>query len=216
MLAAALNKAAELSLDPDGPSFEDSAVRAMSSVMRDAKQRDVFFQSLDEQWIEEDKTAPVSYPAQPGPLVLAEQANYEDDLDTIEPTGWTAGTAKRQTVMIVDDSEAYRTLLKSQLETEGYCVLLAQDGWEALGQLADVDIDLMLVDVMMPRMTGIELVDIVHRRAELRDLPVVMITAADVSEWRSRAAAVGATLLSKPLKKAVLLHEIQMNIHTPV
>lgn len=212
ILATALKAAASIELDPAAPSFETAAAKAVRAVLQEPTSREVFYQSLDAQWDEQDAVNPVVYPETPGPLLLAEQRHYEDDLDTIEPTGWPAANDTRGRVLVVDDSLTYRTSLKSQLEGEGYDVVLAEDGWDALGQsLAEVDI--LVVDIMMPRMTGIELVDIIHHRDGLKHMPVLMITSAEVGDWESRAAAVGASVLSKPVAKDRLLHEIQASLH---
>ena len=213
MLAVALKEAAAIELDPTEASFEAAAAKAVAEIHQESGLREAFYRSLDKQWDREEAAHPVKYPENPGPLILAAQRPYEDDLDHIEPTGWTGGTDKRGTVMIVDDSPAYRTSLKSQLEGEGYEVILAVDGWDALGHsLADVD--MLVVDIMMPRMTGIELVDIIHHRDGFKDIPVIMITSDEVHRWEGRAAAVGASLLSKPVKMDLLLDQIRVGLQT--
>ncbi len=180
-------------------------------MLQQSRSRAAFYGSLDRQWELEEATDPAVYPDSPGPLVLAEQRLYRDDLEAIEPTGWGDVTHRRGTVMVVDGSPAYRMSLKSQLESEGYDVIVAEEGWDALGQpLAGVD--MRVVDISMPRMTGIELVSIVHQREGLKNLPVVIITSAEVGDWVGKAAAVGATVLSE-LAKEHLLHEIRVGLH---
>ena len=81
------------------------------------------------------------------------------------------------TVMVVDDSLTVRKIAGRLLSREGYHVLTAKDGVDALEQLLDVVPDVMLVDIEMPRMDGFDLTRNVRADARLKDVPIIMITS---------------------------------------
>lgn len=84
------------------------------------------------------------------------------------------------TVLVVDDEPAIREVVATLLEDEGYLVLHAKDGLEALDTIKDDEIDLIVSDVVMPRLDGASLVRKLRRRGHL--MPVVLMSAvyADV------------------------------------
>ena len=90
-------------------------------------------------------------------------------------------------ILIVDDEPRYLRLLEANLRTEGYEVATAQDGVQALDVFSGQPIDLVLLDVMMPRQDGLETLRRV--RALDRDLAVVMITGRSGCSLFSRAAS---------------------------
>src|SRR5437879_4396943 len=95
------------------------------------------------------------------------------------------------TVLVADDSEDNRELLSRMLRVQGYRVVCAADGAEALDVLAGQPIDLALVDVMMPRCTGFAVCRTVKARPETRLIPVVLITglgAPTIASGESKAA----------------------------
>jgi two-component system chemotaxis sensor kinase CheA len=100
--------------------------------------------------------------------------------------------APRKRVLIVDDSITTRTLEKSILEAVGYAVEVATDGVDALQKLRVQRFDLMLSDVQMPRMDGIELVTRVRADAELRRLKVVLVSSLNAGDDRKRGLTAGA------------------------
>lgn len=84
-------------------------------------------------------------------------------------------------VLVTDDDPGMREALQMALESEGYIVLLAGDGEEALQLLMKEHPDLMLLDLMMPRLNGWELIDILSRKPELRSTKVLMLTGTSLS-----------------------------------
>src|SRR3989442_1392326 len=90
------------------------------------------------------------------------------------------------TVLVADDSEDNRELLSQMLRVQGYRVVCAADGAEALDVLAGQPIDLALVDVMMPRCTGFAVCRTVKARPETRLIPVVLITGLGSAADRIR------------------------------
>src|SRR5258705_4738235 len=85
-------------------------------------------------------------------------------------------------ILVTDDDPGMREALQITLESEGYVVLLAGDGQEALQLLMKEHPDLMLLDLMMPGLNGWELIDILSRKPELRSTKVLMLTGASLSQ----------------------------------
>ena len=114
----------------------------------------------------------------------------------IAPPAVTAGGAPRADarvrVLIVDDALTIRELQRSILERAGYLVSVAGDGEEALAALATLSIDLVLSDVEMPRMGGLELTAAIRAHPRLRSLPVILVTSRDSDEDRRRGLEAGA------------------------
>ena len=114
------------------------------------------------------------------------------------------------TVLIADDLEENREMLTALLRHEGYRVVLAADGKEALERLADEPIDVALLDVMMPRCTGFEACRQIKSKPETQLLPVILITGLNGTDDRVRGIECGADdFLSKPIKKDELLARVK-------
>ncbi len=110
------------------------------------------------------------------------------------------------TVMVVDDSLTVRKITSRLLMREGYQVILAKDGVDALEQLVDVLPDVILSDIEMPRMDGFDLVRNIRADARLRSLPIVMITSRTADKHRNYALEIGANhYLGKPYDEVELL-----------
>lgn len=95
-------------------------------------------------------------------------------------------------ILVVDDSITTRTMEKTLLEAEGYRVRVAVDGLDAWTILKTEELDLVLSDVDMPRMDGLELTARIRADAQLADLPVVLVTALESREDKERGVEVGA------------------------
>lgn len=89
----------------------------------------------------------------------------------------TALGTTRPLVLIVEDEAAMVTLLRYNLEKQGFRVAEAGDGEEALVRIAEAQPDLVLLDWMLPVMSGLEVCRQIRRRPNTRDLPVIMVTA---------------------------------------
>jgi chemosensory pili system protein ChpA (sensor histidine kinase/response regulator) len=112
-------------------------------------------------------------------------------------------------VMVVDDSITVRKVTTRLLERNGYQVLTAKDGVDAMGQLQDRIPDMMLLDIEMPRMDGFELATHMRNDERLRDVPIIMITSRTGDKHRDRALAIGVNqYLGKPFQEADLLDSI--------
>ncbi|MDE1967269.1 MAG: phosphate regulon transcriptional regulator PhoB [Alphaproteobacteria bacterium] len=98
----------------------------------------------------------------------------------------------RPAVLIVEDETALLTLLRYNLEKEGFAVSAAHDGEEALLQLKEAKPDAVLLDWMLPRVSGIEVCRQIRRTPAWRDLPVIMLTARGEEGDRVRGLDSGA------------------------
>jgi chemosensory pili system protein ChpA (sensor histidine kinase/response regulator) len=109
-------------------------------------------------------------------------------------------------VLVVDDSLTVRRVTQRLLVREGYRVVLAKDGMEALERLAEERPRIVLSDIEMPRMDGFDLVRNIRNDAALRDLPVIMITSRIAQKHRDYAAELGVDhYLGKPYAEEDLL-----------
>ncbi|HEU0203212.1 MAG TPA: Hpt domain-containing protein, partial [Burkholderiaceae bacterium] len=109
-------------------------------------------------------------------------------------------------IMVVDDSLTVRRVTQRLLERNGFDVLLAKDGVDALRQLQDVKPDAMLVDIEMPRMDGFDLTRNVRSASTTRDVPILMITSRTAEKHRSMALSIGVNeYLGKPYQEEELL-----------
>lgn len=95
-------------------------------------------------------------------------------------------------IMIVEDDLALREIYGIRLTAEGYTIVVAGDGEEALAVAAQEKPDLILSDVMMPKISGFDMLDILRSTPELKDTKVVMMTALSSPEQRARGEALGA------------------------
>lgn len=116
-----------------------------------------------------------------------------------------------KTVMVVDDSVTVRKVTSRFLEREGYEVLTAKDGADALLQLQDHVPDAMLLDIEMPRMDGFEVAKNVRSSSRLKDIPIIMITSRTGDKHRERALSLGVDkYMGKPYQEDKLLHNIRV------
>lgn len=116
-------------------------------------------------------------------------------------------------VMVVDDSITVRKVTTRLLERHGMNVLTAKDGMDAIAQLQETKPDIMLLDIEMPRMDGFEVATLVRHDANLKDLPIIMITSRTGEKHRERAMAIGVNdYLGKPYQESVLLEAIHQLI----
>jgi chemosensory pili system protein ChpA (sensor histidine kinase/response regulator) len=122
------------------------------------------------------------------------------------PQAQTAATPRAPLVMVVDDSLTVRRVTQRLLLREGYRVVLAKDGLDALERLAEERPVVVLSDIEMPRMDGFDLVRNLRATDELADLPVVMITSRIAQKHRDYAAQLGVQhYLGKPYAEDELL-----------
>ena len=116
------------------------------------------------------------------------------------------GLRTHNIVMVVDDSLTVRRVTQRLLAREGYQVVLAKDGVDALEHLQTITPDVMLVDIEMPRMDGFDLTRNVRDDERTRDIPIIMITSRTASKHHSYALELGVNeYLGKPYQEERLL-----------
>lgn len=99
---------------------------------------------------------------------------------------------RAHTILVVDDSMTTRSLEKSLLEAHGYEVLVAVDGVEALAMLRARPVDLVITDLMMPRMDGFQLLEQIRKDKTLAQLPVIVVSSMESRADQERGLALGA------------------------
>ncbi len=104
----------------------------------------------------------------------------------------TSRVTNAQTVLVVEDSEITRDLVTGILSNHGYRILTAEDGQEGWERLQDHRIDLVVTDVQMPRMSGLELLQQIRSTSSTEDLPVVILTTLGDPSDKARALQMGA------------------------
>jgi sigma-B regulation protein RsbU (phosphoserine phosphatase) len=121
--------------------------------------------------------------------------------------------AGQTSVLVVDDNEMNRDMLARRLQRKGYGVAVAHDGGRALELIRDHRFDLVLLDVMMPGLNGLEVLKIVREAHTATDLPIIMATARGESEDVVKALALGANdYVTKPLDFPVVLARVQTHL----
>jgi adenylate cyclase len=116
-------------------------------------------------------------------------------------------------LLVVDDQEINRDMLSRRLERRGYSVAVAEDGRQALEMITTQKFDVVLLDIMMPGISGLEVLRILRERRSAADLPVIMATAKDQSSDVVEALQLGANdYVTKPLDFPVVLARIQTQL----
>ena len=116
-------------------------------------------------------------------------------------------------LFVVDDNELNRDMLSRRLGSRGYAVELAEDGERALARLERETFDLVLLDIMMPGLSGIDVLKRVRQRWPASDLPVIMVTARDTAEDVVEALQLGANdYVTKPLDFPVVLARVETQL----
>jgi DNA-binding response OmpR family regulator len=113
-------------------------------------------------------------------------------------------------VLIVDDSQPNAELLEAHLDGSGYDTRIAANGEDALAAARDWQPDVVLLDVMMPRLSGFEVCERLRADAATRAVGVLMVTALDQPADVDRAVAVGTDdFITKPINKTELLIRVR-------
>jgi len=116
-------------------------------------------------------------------------------------------------ILVVDDQEMNRDLLQRRLIRKGYDVESVADGEWALQRIAAEAFDLVLLDVMMPGLSGWDVLEAIRQNHSLTELPVVMVTAKTDSEDITKAFAIGANdYVTKPLDMKVALARVRTQV----
>jgi two-component system chemotaxis response regulator CheY len=109
-------------------------------------------------------------------------------------------------IMTVDDSASVRQMVAFTLKGAGYEVCEAQDGQDALKKLTGAPVQMVITDLNMPNMNGLELIKALRTKAEFKFVPIVFLTTESQSDKKDAAKAAGATgWIVKPFKPEQLL-----------
>jgi chemosensory pili system protein ChpA (sensor histidine kinase/response regulator) len=112
-------------------------------------------------------------------------------------------------VLVVDDSVTVRKVTSRLLERQGYEVLTAKDGVDAMAILQDYKPSLVLLDIEMPRMDGFEVATQMRHSSQLKDIPIIMITSRTGDKHKERAMTIGVNdYMGKPFQEEKLLEAI--------
>ena len=117
-------------------------------------------------------------------------------------------------VMVIDDSKTIRRTAESLLKKQGYDVLTAVDGYEALAKIAEHKPDIIFVDVLMPRLDGYQTCALIKQNEKYRDTPVIMLSSKDGIFDKAKGRIVGSNqYLTKPFTRDDLLDAINIHVH---
>lgn len=136
----------------------------------------------------------------------------QEILNTAEDNKQSSSGSKRLVVLVVDDSATIRRAAETMLTNEGYEVICAENGFEALSKITRHHPDLIFVDIMMPRLDGYQTCAIIKNNSEFRDTPVVMLTSRDGLFDKARGRVVGSDqYLTKPFTREELLGAVKQH-----
>jgi len=115
--------------------------------------------------------------------------------------------------MVIDDSQTIRRTAETLLTREGYAVVTAQDGFEALGKIADHQPDIIFIDIMMPRLDGYQACALIKGNPRFAKTPVIMLSSKDGLFDRARGRIVGSDeYLTKPFTKDELIGAVKAHV----
>lgn len=113
------------------------------------------------------------------------------------------------TILVVDDSQAHILLMEKLLQQEGYRVISETNGFDALKVLAYEDIDMLLLDIMMPEMDGLALIKKMKSVPSFKELPIIIISANLEKETIEKALQLGANdYITKPFNMQTIKNKI--------
>lgn len=144
-------------------------------------------------------------------LRSVEKLVAEGRIERVRQSGADAATVRRKRVLVVDDSLTVRELERKLLAGRGYDVAVAVDGMDGWNMLRAEAFDLVITDVDMPRMDGIELVGLIKQEHGLRQIPVMIVSYKDREQDRQRGLEAGADyyLAKGSFHDAALLDAVQ-------
>ncbi|MEW6444088.1 MAG: response regulator [bacterium] len=158
-------------------------------------------------WVESQKGEGASfYFTLPGTSLRGE-AEANKPAEPVETTSEEDGGWRRKTVLVVDDNPNMRRLLRHHFETRGYTIVEAADGHEALKKARTHRVDLITLDLMMPAMSGYDLLGMLREDPLTRDIPILIIS---VVEDNQTGILMGANdCLKKPFLEKELMDKVR-------
>jgi CheY-like chemotaxis protein len=116
---------------------------------------------------------------------------------------------QKQTILIMDDDLALQTVLEIALREAGYEVILANDGQEGIEKLKTLSPDLVISDIMMPQMDGVETFQHIKEQLQDNGIPIFIMTALNRKPWFADLEAEGAVIIQKPFEIDQLLRLVR-------
>lgn len=119
----------------------------------------------------------------------------------------------RKTILVVEDSSTTRKIIKMTLQNNGFHIVEAGDGVEALSKFAEVKPDLLLLDVMLPKVDGYDVLGIIKQNKKYKHVPVIMLTGKDgpMDKLKGKFSKCKA-YITKPFKPEKLVYEVKKHI----
>jgi DNA-binding response OmpR family regulator len=119
-----------------------------------------------------------------------------------------------ETILVIEDDPSVRTLLEKSLRAKGYDIVVAEDGLSGLTALEDGRPDLIIVDVMMPRLDGMTFVKAVKGNDRTRSIPIIFLTAKNDPRTMIEGINIGARFyVTKPFQMDELLSKVEKALH---
>lgn len=112
---------------------------------------------------------------------------------------------QQKTILVMDDDLALQTVLEIALREAGYEVVLANDGQEGIEKLTTLSPDLVISDIMMPQMDGVETFQRIKEQLQDNGIPIFIMTALTRKPWFADLEAEGAVIIQKPFEIDQLL-----------
>lgn len=109
-------------------------------------------------------------------------------------------TENKELILIIDDDMALQAMLDMALRTAGFEVLAAFDGQEGLAKVEAIRPNLVLADIMMPNMDGVELFQLIKERLQDDGIPIIIMTGLSRKPWFADLEADGAAIIQKPFE----------------
>ncbi len=136
-----------------------------------------------------------------------DETGSAEEMPEKEESMFTAGPAEGQkTILVVDDSIVIRKMVEIALENESYNVISVATGKEAFSYLDDQDPDLVILDIMLPDVNGLDILKTIKAK---KNIPVVMLSAKDTPKETSKAKELGANdFIPKPFRDEELVNKI--------
>ncbi len=117
-----------------------------------------------------------------------------------------------KTVLVIDDDGSLQMVLEIALQQAGYNVELASNGEEALERLDAIQPDIVLSDVMMPQMDGVEFFRAIQERLRYDNIPIIIMTALGRKAWFDELEAEGAVIIQKPFNVHELISLVDLQV----
>ena len=117
---------------------------------------------------------------------------------------------KNKKILVVEDSQDIRSILSMRLTINGYTVITAQDGQEGLDKARDERPDLLILDLMLPKIDGYEVCRMLKFEEKYKNIPIIILSALDQQEDREKATKSGSdAYFIKPFDLDLLLTKIE-------